>query len=221
VVSRSRSRDEARTTFAGGDVRVERGILRAGDATHPLSPGGNAHRTTRSGRRMVRARFSAVRWRYDVIAVRRMGASSSGSVVVLEPSVWGVDGHTGRPGGEAANLNWLAGGSTMPEESGAKGAPHRFTDAELVWMREPPARVAALGLRAADPVPVARDRLRSWPRRPCRWIPAQIVGDDGDGWTGGRPAVCARFRTLDRCRRGVVRPGPSGGKAASNQAVAR
>jgi hypothetical protein len=60
----------------------------AGDATHPLSPGGNAHRTTRSGRRMVRARFSAVRSWYDVIAVRRMGASRSGSVVVLEPSVW-------------------------------------------------------------------------------------------------------------------------------------
>jgi hypothetical protein len=65
---------------------------------------------------------------------------------------FGCGRHAGRPGGEAANLNWLAGGSTMPEESGAKGAPHRFTDAELVWMREPPARVAALGLRAADPV---------------------------------------------------------------------
>jgi hypothetical protein len=39
-------------------------------------------------------------------------------------------------GSEAADLNWLAGGSTMAEGSGAKGAPHPFTDEELAWMGE-------------------------------------------------------------------------------------
>jgi hypothetical protein len=37
----------------------------------------------------------------------------------------------GDQGSEAADLNWLAGGSAMAEGSGAKGAPHPFTDEEL------------------------------------------------------------------------------------------
>jgi hypothetical protein len=34
-------------------------------------------------------------------------------------------------GSEAPDLNWLAGGPAMAEGSGAKGAPHPFTDEEL------------------------------------------------------------------------------------------
>ena len=51
-----------------------------------------------------------------------------------------------------------------------------------------------------------------WPGRPCRRVPAQIVGDHRASRTGGRPAVFARVRTVDRCRRGVVRPDLAGGQ---------
>jgi hypothetical protein len=50
-------------------------------------------------------------------------------VVALEPSVWGADSMQDDQGSGAADLNWLAGGSA--EGSGAKGAPHPFTDQEL------------------------------------------------------------------------------------------
>jgi hypothetical protein len=52
-------------------------------------------------------------------------------------------------GSEAADLNWLAGGSTMAEGSGAKDAPHPFTDAELAWMGEhlPELRRSVFGQR--------------------------------------------------------------------------
>jgi hypothetical protein len=49
----------------------------------------------------------------------------------------------------------------------------------------------------------------------------QIVGDDGAPWVCGRHALHARLGTLDRCRRGHVPPGLSGGKAAAVQAGAR
>lgn len=51
----------------------------------------------------------------------------------------------------------------------------------------------------------------------CRWLRAQIVGDDEAARTGRRPALCARLGALDRCRRGRVRPDLSRGETAAAQ----
>jgi hypothetical protein len=50
---------------------------------------------------------------------------------------------------DAADLRWMAGGSTMTGGSGAKGAPHPFTDEEQAWMEEhlPELRRSAYGQR--------------------------------------------------------------------------
>jgi hypothetical protein len=103
---------------------------------------------------------------------------------------------------------------------GAKGAPP-FTDEELAAIGEylPELRRSVAGQRIL--YTSLRDRLRGWPDRPCRWLPVQIVGDDGASWTAGRPALCAWLGTVDRGRRGRVRPDLSGGKTASNHAGAR
>jgi hypothetical protein len=53
------------------------------------------------------------------------------------------------------------------------------------------AGAAALHVRAADPAVESGDRLGGRPGRPCRWLPAQIVGHDGAAWSGGRPVSCA------------------------------
>jgi hypothetical protein len=69
-------------------------------------------------------------------------------------------------GSEAADLNWLAGGSTMAEGSGAKDAPHPFAD-----------EARALGIDVDDPRALAwmeehlpEFRQQASGQRPLYWI---------------------------------------------------
>jgi hypothetical protein len=127
----------------------------------------------------------------------------------------------------------------MTEGSGAKDAPHTPNDDErapgtdvfsglgdlerrvtLDWVGEHLPEVRRSGVRPAKPVLDPRGQFHSRPGRVRRWIRAQIVGDDGASWVCGRPSLHARLGSVDRCRRGPVPPGPSGGKAAWIQAAA-
>src|SRR5262245_20779917 len=122
----------------------------------------------------------------------------------------------------------------MTGEPGAKGAPHlptderpqrqdvlglgeREHDALLAWVAENLNAGAPDGFRAADLVLDLRARLRGRPGRSYRRVPASILGDDGASEASGRPALPARPRVVDRCRRGGVRRDLAGGQKASVQ----
>ena len=122
---------------------------------------------------------------------------------------------------------------------GAKDAPHTLSDEDrareqaLFGLGEEERR-ASIGVGGREPAIGATDRGRAATRLldprdrfggrlggVRRWIPAQVVGDDGATRTGWRSALYLRLGTVDRRRRGRVPPGHPRGQAPSIQAGAR
>src|SRR5512132_3691457 len=83
---------------------------------------------------------------------------------------------------------------------------------ESLWLGHPPTLQPVAAIKAFA---VGRDAG-------CWLVTATVgVASRPGPWpvhaaTGGRPAVCARLGALDRCCRGRIRPGLSGGKTVSN-----
>jgi len=99
-------------------------------------------------------------------------------------------------------------GSTMTGGPGAEDAPRPFTDEALAAIGEylPELRRYVAGQRILY-TSLMTGFVVGLAARLDGYV--QIVVDDGACWTGGRPALCARLGTLDRCRRGHGRPGRS------------
>jgi hypothetical protein len=113
---------------------------------------------------------------------------------------------------------------------GAKDAPHPFTDEEparghdLFGMGERE-RQAVLDWVGENLTQVRRSvyeqRLLHWSLGTGFVVGLAVhVGDDRAAGAGGRPALCARLRTVDRGRGGRVRSGLSRGKTTAVQAGA-
>jgi hypothetical protein len=115
----------------------------------------------------------------------------------------------------------------MTEGSAAKDAPRTSSDEELDPELRDPGVLAGgtrtcrrCGGRCTGSGSCTRASgsasWLAWP--PDRRLPAHTVATDRTACTGGRPALRAWLGTVDLRRRDRIRPGRSGGKAASNQA---